>query len=254
MNPAARKQEILRILEKEESVQVNALAKLLQVSKVTIRNDLDHLGEKGLLLRTHGGAILMEQRAASRHILNTIHEYYHQKEQIAHLASSLIEEGQSIIIDNGSTTMHLAKYIASMKLTVTTSSLLVVKELMDADQVELIVSGGILRRQSMGLIGSVFKEVYRQIHAQWLFLGASGYSASQGVFCTSLIEADTKQAMIQCAEKVCLLIDSSKMEKRSLARVCYWDAIDYLITDQIADELRVQLEEAGVKIMTVGTL
>lgn len=253
MNPAARKQEILRILQKQESVQVLELARSLDVSKVTIRNDLDELENKGLLLRTYGGAVLPEKRGTERFIADTMKEYYEQKEQIARLASTLVSPGQNIIIDNGSTTVHLAKYLRDMAVTVTTSSLLVIEELMHAEKVDLIVSGGVLRRQSMGLMGNLSKDVYRQVHADWLFLGASGYSAAQGVFCTNLIEAETKQAMIQSATKVCLLVDSSKMERLSLARVCDWNAVDYVITDTISAEVEQSITEAGVKVLAVDT-
>ena len=251
MNPAARKQEIMRILQRQETVQVVELARLLDVSKVTVRNDWDELENKGLLMRTYGGAVLPEKRGTERFISNTMKEFFEQKEQIARLACTLVSSGQNIIIDNGSTTIHVAKYIRDMAVTVTTSSLLVIEELMHAEKVDLIVSGGVLRRQSMGLMGNLSKDVYRQVHADWLFLGASGYSASQGVFCTNLIEAETKQAMIQGATNVCLLVDSSKMEHLSLARVCDWNSIDYLITDTISAEVEQNLTEAGVKVLAV---
>lgn len=251
MNPAARKQEIIRILQQEETVQVLDLAQILDVSKVTIRNDLDELANKGALVRTYGGAILPEQEENKRYISNTIKEYAPQKRAIAKKAASFVQQGQNIIIDNGSTTMHMSQYLKDLPITVTTSSLLVMQDLMHYEKIDLIMAGGILRRPSMGLMGNISKDFYRQIHADWLFLGAAGYTVAQGVFCSNLIEADTKQTMIQSAGKVCLLVDSSKMEHTSLARVCDWNSVDYLITDAIASDIKSKLEDAGVKVIVV---
>ncbi|HPZ15363.1 MAG TPA: DeoR/GlpR family DNA-binding transcription regulator [Sphaerochaeta sp.] len=250
MNPAARKKEIISLLEQAGSVQVADLARTLKVSKVTIRSDLDEMGQRGLLVRTHGGAITAERQGSSRFVSVTINEYADEKKAIAKIAASLVKGGQSIIIDNGSTTVHVAPFVSELPITVMTSSLLVVQQLMHAEKVDLLMAGGILRRPSMGLMGNYTKEFYRQIHADWCFLGASGYSATHGVFCTNLIEADSKQTMIKSASKVCLLSDSSKMERLSLAKVCDWDAIDYLITDAIEAETRSALEEQGVKVLT----
>jgi DeoR/GlpR family transcriptional regulator of sugar metabolism len=232
-------------------LHVPDLATELQVSKVTIRTDLDEMAEKGLLVRTHGGAIPAEKQGSSRFIEQTLHEYTEEKKAIARLASTFVKPGQSIIIDNGSTTVHLAPFVADLAITVSTSSLLVMQELMHAEKVDLLMAGGILRRPSMGLMGNFSKEFYRNIHADWCFLGASGYSSKYGVFGTNLIEADTKQTMIQSASKVCLLVDSSKMEHLSLAKVCDWSSIHYMITDRISPEARTEIESHGVKILTV---
>lgn len=251
MNPEVRKKNILAKLNKEGSVQVIDLAKELRVSKVTIRNDLDDLANKEVLIRTHGGAITPEKQGSSRFIAQTINEYADQKKAIARLAASFVKPGQSIIIDNGSTTLHIAQYISNLPITVTTSSILVMQELMHAEKVDLLMAGGILRRPSMGLMGNLSKEFYRHIHADWCFLGAAGYSSKSGVFCTNLIEADTKQTMIQSASKVCLLADSSKMEHLFLAKVCDWSSIHYLLTDTIDSDVRSAIEAQGVKVITL---
>lgn len=252
MNSTLRKRKILALLEEHGSVQVGDLATTMNVSKVTIRNDLDSLATLGSLVRTHGGAITAEHKESSRYISNTIHEFRQQKEAIAKLAVTFIKEGQSIIIDNGSTTMHVATYIGGLSVTVATSSLLVMKELMDVECIDLMMAGGILRRPTMGLMGAFSKDFYRQIHADWYFMGGSGYLSEQGVFCTNLIEADSKRSMIESAAKVVFLADSSKMERASLAKVCDWSVVDYMITDRIDDEVRKTIESHGVKIVVVG--
>lgn len=111
MNPAARKQEIMKILLQNQTVQVIDLARNLEVSKVTIRTDLDELENRGLLVRTYGGAVLPEQQNQRRHIANTIKEFAPQKTAIAKKAASFVRQGQNIIIDNGSTTVHMSQFL-----------------------------------------------------------------------------------------------------------------------------------------------
>jgi DeoR family fructose operon transcriptional repressor len=247
-----RKQKILQLLSEKETVNVDELTSLFHVSKVTVRNDLDELDGKGLLVRLHGGAMTAEKKDFVRLISNTMLESTEEKERIAKCASQLIHAGQSIIIDNGSTTVHLAKYLSGKQLTVATGSLLMMEQLMHDESVELVVIGGTLRRYSMGAIGSMARSCYAQFHADLLFLGASGYTLKDGVTCTNLVEADTKQAMILSANKVCLLVDSAKMGKLSFATVCDWDDIDYLVTDGIDDATKAALQEKGVEVLVAS--
>ncbi len=254
MHPAARRKVILSKIEAHGAVQVSELAKALGVSKVTIRSDLDELSRRGLLVRTHGGAISAERRTKTRNIHQAVGEQAKEKRAIAAAAVTLIKDGESLIIDTGSTTAYLAPLLSEREVTVMTGSLLVMEELMYSESVDLLLSGGILFRPSMGLVGGHCREFYQQIHADWCFLGGSGYSAEYGVFCASLIEADIKQMMIKNAAKVCLLADSSKQDTRYLAKVCDWSVIDYLITDAIEAEMQAQLKEYGVEVIVAGRL
>ncbi|MCI6675023.1 MAG: DeoR/GlpR family DNA-binding transcription regulator [Spirochaetaceae bacterium] len=249
MNGAERKQAILQLLQEKESIHVDELTERFGVSKVTIRGDLDILQQKGLLVRTHGGAMLPEKRDFIRIISHTMHESTKEKDEIARLAASLVSSGQAIIIDSGSTTMHMAKYLVDKQVTVATNSLLVMQQLMNEETVDLVLIGGSLRRFSMSAIGSIARSCLTQIHADWLFLGGSGYSVEKGITCSNLVEADTKQAMIQNAERVCFVADSSKMGKVSFASVTDWSHIDVLVTDRIDTETRIILEGYGVKVM-----
>ena len=103
-----------------------------------------------------------------------------------------------------------------------------------------------------GADGIILQDFYRQIHADWYFMGGSGYLSEQGVFCTNLIEADSKRSMIESAAKVVFMADSSKMENPSLAKVCDWNVVDFMITDRIDAEVRSSIESHGVKIVVVG--
>lgn len=250
MNATERKRRIIELLDERESVQVAELTSLFSVSKVTARNDLDDLEAKGLLVRTHGGAMAAEKHEFVRLISNTINENRDKKRRICDLALRFIAPGQNIIIDSGSTTFHLSRLVATKPITVITNSVLVIQELMGASPVELIAAGGVLRRQSMSFMGAYARHSFEQVRADILFLGAAGFGLEQGVTCTNLIEADTKQGMIKSAAKVCLLADSTKLGKAALAKVCDWDSIDILITDAIDLETRAGLAVQGVLVVT----
>lgn len=249
MNSNERQKIILQHLQEKDCVKVDELTKEFNVSKVTIRTDLDNLENKGLLVRTHGGAMAPEKQSYIRIISNTIKESTIEKDMVCKAASALITNGDTIILDNGSTTVHLAKYLKDRSITVATASLLAMNQLMNDESIELIMLGGILRRYSMGAIGPIVKTCLQQFHAKWLFMGASGISPSYGISCTNLIEAETKQAMIKSADLVCLLVDSSKLNRVSFAKVCFWDEIDYLIIDKIDDEAKAEIESHGVEVV-----
>ena len=123
MNGVERKKEILRILSQKESVDVDELTRIFGVSKVTVRSDLDSLEAKGLLIRTHGGALSAENQKLIRIFTDTMTEEAEEKERIARTASSLVHDGDTVIIDTGSTTVHIAKYLRGKNITAVTSSL-----------------------------------------------------------------------------------------------------------------------------------
>ena len=237
LNSIERKQEIMKLLSTRESLDVEELATLFGVSKVTVRTDLDAMAERGLLVRTHGGAMSPEKQNLIRLISKTSSEYQDEKEKIAKAASQLIANGDAIILDNGSTTLHLAKYLSQKNLTVATGSIPAIQELMNDNTIDLIIIGGTVRRYSLGAIGPLAKACLGLLKTNWLFMGASALSI------------ETKQIMIKSADKVCLMADSKKMGASSFGKVCGWDQVDYFITDSIEDEARKTIEEQGVTII-----
>mgnify|MGYP000854048525 CR=1 FL=1 len=252
MHATERKRVIMELLKENDSGDVITLSNYLAVSKVTIRKDLDELAQKGLVMRTHGGAVLAERTKLVRLVSNTLCERTSEKKAICKEALKFVQNGKSIIIDSGSTTVHLASLVAKKRLTVITNSVLVINDLAEAESVDLIIAGGLLRRPSLAAMGSPTRSYFGQIHADILFLGASGFSLEGGVSCTNLIEADTKQAMIDCASQVILLADSSKFGCESLAKICDWSSIDVLITDNLPLENCQELVSKGVNVLIAG--
>ncbi len=244
---------ITKLIEKEGKISIDDVSRKFDVSKVTARSDFDDLERRGLLVRTHGGAVAPENRDLVRLISKTIHEREEEKNLIADTALTLITEESTIIIDSGSTTSFLSRRLRDIKLSVITNSIMVMKDLYTMPDIELFVSGGVLRKPSMSLIGSGSGEFMKQFRADIAFLGATSASIDHGISCTNLIEAETKRNMIKSAIKVCLLVDSSKMGNVSLAHVCGWNEINTLITDSIHPEERAKLEESGVEVLLPAT-
>jgi DeoR/GlpR family transcriptional regulator of sugar metabolism len=253
MTAVERRKCILELLKGKGIVEVSQLTKQFAVSKVTLRSDLDDLAARGLLVRTHGGAVLPEEQQYVRLISDTINEYPQQKQHIAEKAATLLPPSASVIIDSGSTTVHIADYLKEKHpYLVVTNSLIVMEKLQGVQDMDILLAGGMFRREGMSFMGSYTCSCFDSLHADILFLGASGVSVKDGVTCGNLVEAETKRAMIKRSSIVVLMADSSKIGKTSLAHVCDWPAVDYFVTDSIPDEERGALEEAGVTVLLAG--
>lgn len=248
LNVHDRRDEILRFISDKDYVTVEELALRFSVSCVTIRSDLDAMEQKGLLHRTHGGATCPEKKSIARLISKTINEFKDEKELIAKKASELIALGDTVIVDSGSTTVHISKYLSGRKVTMVTGSLFAIDNVVNDESVEVVVLGGSLRRFSLGAIGYFTRLQLEKLHADIFFMGASGYS-SEGIYCSNVIESETKMAMIKSSSKVCLLSDSSKEGINAFASICSWKDIDIFVTNKISDGLRARLEQDGVEII-----
>ena len=250
MTNIERRRYITQKLRESGSLRVDELAEELDVTTVTIRSDVAELERRGLAVRSRGVILAPEGDEFPRNVANTIKENLGEKEAIAKLARTLIEAGQTVIIDGGSTTAVFTRELHDMQLTVVTNSVPVVLELSPASDIDVIVSGGILRKPSMSLVGEFSRNLYEHIRADIAFLGATGVSVEHGPSVPNLLEAETKRSIISAAASVCVLVDSSKFGRTSLASICTWDKISYLVTDSISSEDRSRLVDAGVTVLT----
>jgi len=245
-----RKDEIIRILSNADYVTVDEFSRQLGVSKVTIRSDLSELEQRGLLFRTHGGAMIPEHGNV-RVISNTLKEFAAEKQLIAKAASSLIENGSTVIIDSGSTTVNMVNYLSGKDITMVTNSLLAVDVAKQDPSIEVIMLGGSLRRSSMGFIGPMSNLAVSQIHADIMFMGSSGYT-NDCIYCTNLVEGEIKKEMMKVSDKVVFLADSSKYGKKAFSSHSIWDDIDVFVTDHIEPSLRDRLSNRGVEVIVAA--
>lgn len=248
---AERHKYILSALQRDGFVKVVDVAKRLDVTTVTVRKDLKMMEEKGLLYRTHGSATSVNPHAIDRTEKEKEKIQTKEKELIGLFASGLIKEGDSIIINSGSTVCALAEQIKPVgRLTVVTPSIRVTSILSEVDGVNVTQLGGVFRRSSMSVIGSYAFRFLENITCSKLFLGVDGIDADFGVTTSNIEEAELNRAMINVALKVIVLCDSSKFGRKGFGRICGLDKIDVVVTDSgISDSMLKILEENGIEVI-----
>jgi DeoR/GlpR family transcriptional regulator of sugar metabolism len=227
--------------------EVVELAQRFDVSEMTVRRDLAHLAREGKLIRVHGGAVSDREEPPFAEIAV---ERLDEKERIGRAAADLVRDGQTIMIDIGTTTLQLARQLRHRELTVITSSLAVLEELLPYEGIELIALGGVVRRNYRSLVGVLAEDVLRQLTADISFLGASGIRSDLSVMDSTMVEVGIKRGMITGGQRVVLLADAAKFSMGGIVRVCGADELDTVVTDAGADEPGVeQLARAGVEVV-----
>jgi DeoR family transcriptional regulator, fructose operon transcriptional repressor len=231
MGYVERQRDIENVLMTERKVLVDDLSKRFGVSEVTIRKDLSELENRGVLLRTHGGAVLAEKPELVVPMHRRSMELVGEKNVIAKAAAARIKDGESILLDTGSSTLALARELRGRNLNIVTNSVLIAADLASDEQINVIVLGGTLRRSSLALMGALSLEQLKNLHVDRAFMGASGFEPKAGFTCQNLIEAETKRAMLQTAHEVVMLVDRSKFERNAFAPFCTVKDVDCVITD-----------------------
>ncbi|MBS0365855.1 MAG: DeoR/GlpR transcriptional regulator [Proteobacteria bacterium] len=248
-----RRRRICELLREHGRVTVPALAARFGTSQVTIRADLSALEAAGALTRTHGGALAVSDADQSLSVKQLQH--HAEKVRIAQAAASLIRDGETIIIDSGTTTAEIARCIRSLPLSalnVVTNALNVAALLVDVPAVRLIVPGGILRRESNSLTGPMAQAALATLQANRLYLGADGIDPQLGVMTPHLAEAELNARMIAISREVVVVADASKFARRNIALIARTGQVNLLITDNAAPAPAVeQLRARGVQVQLV---
>lgn len=238
MPVGARRRAILQQLVVHGYVEAKDLASHLGVDTSTIRRDLDALTKAGQVLRTHGGArpVLDDSGDIPYAVKQTEHRA--EKAAIAAAAASRVRDGETIILDSGSTTYEVAATLRDRHgLTVITNDLRIGKFVATTPDTRLLVTGGELLGSVFTLIGDRAVDFLSDYTADWTFLGADAIDPNAGITNTNTLEIPLKRAMIQAAASTIVVVDSSKFGKRVLAKVAGLDEVDVVITDdELPDE------------------
>jgi DeoR family transcriptional regulator, fructose operon transcriptional repressor len=228
-----RKQIIQQHLEHDQTVQVNELAQELSVSEMTIRRDLSELERIGVLKRTHGGAIKEVSRSYEPPFSLRRSRHLEQKQLIAREAVRFVTEGDTVVIDSGTSSIELARELLSFThLTVITPSIHTAMLFTDHPTIEVLVSGGMLRTGEGSLVGDFTRHFFEQLYFDTFFLSAAAISSASGL--TEYIQEDAaiKRMIASHAKKTIALITSDKFEKTAFARICPLQDIDVVISDR----------------------
>lgn len=247
MLPAERQHRIADWVRKKGKAEVAELSALFNVSAMTIRRDLTRLSEQGLIDRTHGGAVLQRSTAFEPRYTEKSRAQADLKDRIGVAAASLVEDGETVILDAGSTTMSVARNLKGKRnLTVVTNDLHIAIELLPVPTMHVVVTGGTARRDFYNLIGLHAEALLRQTNANKLFLGADAVDIQRGISNATWEEVAVKRLMMESAQQVVLVADHTKFGGVALARVAGLDQVDGIITDEgLAPEVAVQITAEG---------
>ena len=226
--PAQRREEMLAAV-RSGAMHVTDLAESFGVSEMTVRRDLRRLADAGRLERVRGGAVSV---SSERPFDETATERYDVRRRIGAAAAELVQDGQTVMIDIGTTTLEAARHLRGRDVTVITTSLAVYEELADDETIDLILPGGLVRRNYRSLIGVVAEDSLRQLSADVLLLGTSAIDHQLGVWDSTMVEVPIKRAMIAACEHIVLLADAAKFSFAGQVRVCDAAALDVLVTDE----------------------
>lgn len=232
MLPNQRREKILELIREDGHAKVLDLSRIFKVTEVTIRQDLEKLENEGSITREHGGAYLKNMDLNVRNFSLQNQDNLAQKVMIARKALEFIEDGDTIILDSGSTTTELAKIITGFRnLTVITNALNIGLILGAEPGINVILTGGEFKAPTLSLTGQKAADFFQNLHVDKLFLATAGVSLKSGLTYPGISDICVKRAMIESANVTYLLADSSKIGKKAFASLGALSLINYLITD-----------------------
>ena len=248
-----RRRKILELLEQKGQITVGDIVDKFSISAVTARGDLDALASGGAAIRSHGGAV--RQMEANRDYPLRLKAALHRSEKakIGRAAAELIQPGEVVILDSGTTTAEIARQLKARNLqplTVITNALNIVSELVDATGISVIGLGGLLRPVSLSFVGPQAEAMLRDLHADRLFLAVDGFDFENGPSTPDVLEAQLNAVMMRVAKETNVVADYSKLGRRSVSRIGPIEKVHRLITDSRApEEFTRELKSRGIEVI-----
>jgi DeoR/GlpR family transcriptional regulator of sugar metabolism len=249
-----RRRRILELIQEEGSARVKFLSQTFEVSEPTIRQDLERLEADNFIVKSHGGAVLKTLPQQVRSLSLQHSENLEKKALIGQVAAKEICDGESIILDAGSTATEVAKnLLIRQNLRIITNALNIALIVGVNPTFEVMVTGGEFKAPTLSLTGEKAAAFFSQIHVHKLFLATGGISEDDQLTYPGLSDIPVKKAMIQSAGEIYLVADSTKIGVHSFASLGSIKQVDYLITDPgIAPQVREHFEKLGVKVIIAG--
>jgi DeoR/GlpR family transcriptional regulator of sugar metabolism len=246
-----RRQRVLDLLSDRGFMALGDLARETAASESTIRRDLDYFADKGLLKRTHGGAVFVSDRE-SLPALEERQVRLEEKQAVAREAANRIHDGDSVLLDGGTTTLEVAKLLVGRRLQIVTNSLPIANLFASSRETDLVILGGYVFPKTGVALGPLTVRMMDEIHVHQTLLSVGGVT-TKGLFNSNLLLVETERAMMNCADQVVVVADHTKIGRQSLAFLCGLEEVDTLIVDAgISAEGRELLKDRGVRLLVAG--
>jgi len=249
-----RQQLIQDAVQARRQVTVAQLSSRFDVSDVTIRRDLREMAEQGVLRRAHGGAVAVTPASIEPPVVHRMTQMEMCKKSIGQVAATLVPDGSSVFIGSGSTTAHVARHLVDHKdLTVITNAINIASALVAADDVTVVVTGGMMRNSELSLIGHIAEQSLREVRVDQVIMGIPAISLEAGLTSGYLPEVMTDRAIIEMASQLIIVADHTKFDKITSAYVAPVERITTLVTDsKAASGIITHLEKMGITVVVAN--
>ena len=242
-----RQSKIIKLVNQYQKIEVSRLAEMLDVSQVTIRKDLDYLEEEGLLSIEHGYALIKNANDINTRL--TIN--YETKLKIAIKAAEMVSNGETVMLESGSTCALMAEQLAKLKkdVTIITNSAYIAIRIRDLPVRKVILLGGEYQKEYQGMVGPLVRKCAREFFVDKFFVGPDGFIPEAGFTCDDLMRVETMKYMADSANRMIILADSSKFSQKGVVIQSTFDEIDTICTDSgISEETVAILNKRNILV------
>jgi DeoR family transcriptional regulator, fructose operon transcriptional repressor len=247
-----RRKQVLNHVEERGFITLADLAREMSVSESTIRRDLGYWERQGALKRIHGGAMSSGNGTTLPALEARLNRSVAEKRRVAREAARRIHDGDSILLDGGTTTLELARLLVGRPLHIITNSLPIANLFANSQETDLVFVGGCIFPRTGVALGPFTTRILEEVHVHQAILSVGGITA-KGLFNSNLLLVETERQMMRCADEVVVIADHTKVGRQALAFLCKLSAVDTLIVDQgLAPEHRSWLAESGVQLLIAG--
>ncbi|MHB1426806.1 MAG: DeoR/GlpR family DNA-binding transcription regulator [Gemmataceae bacterium] len=247
-----RRKRVLNLVSERGFIALTDLARTIDVSESTLRRDLDYWHKQGLLRRTHGGAIFVGDAAALPALEERAASQFDEKKLIARAAVARILDGDTILLDGGTTTLEVARLLVGRSLQIVTNSLPIASLFAASRETDLVILGGYVYPKTGVALGPLTVRMMEDIHVHQLIMSVGGIT-SKGLFNSNLLLVETERQMMRCADEVVVVADHTKIGRQALAFLCHLSDIDTLIVDnQLSAAQRELLRQNDVRLFLAG--
>jgi DeoR family fructose operon transcriptional repressor len=247
-----RRQKLLDLVNERGFISLGELAQALDASESTIRRDLDYWGQQGFVKRTHGGAVLLDDNHGLPPLEERSLRELEEKQAIAKTAAARIRDGDSVLLDGGTTTLEVARLLVGRPLQIVTNSLPIANLFASNRETDLVILGGYVYPRTGVALGPLTVRMMQDVHVQQTIMSTGGITA-RGLFNSNMLLVETERQMMRCADEVVVVADHTKIGKQALAFLCELSDVDTLIVDAKATaEQRQLIEAASVRLIVAG--